>query len=101
MVFHAVVTRVGRHLLDHCFTVTGGEDHHAVVDNAVGGEATNATAVVGADAWAGVAVDSGVHADRYSVRVIFWLVHTLAAGLGVGYHSSPRHCCASKHQSNQ
>lgn len=79
----AAAARVGRHLLNHCFTVTGGHNQHLQAEG--GNSATNATAtaatvaVVGADAWSGVNADIGVHADRYSVRLIYWLLHTLAA----------------------
>lgn len=67
---------VGRHLLDHCFKVTGGHGHTVVAP-----PSSNATAEGGAESaevWAGV--DEGaVHVDPYTVRLIFWLVHTLAA----------------------
>lgn len=74
----AAAARVGRHLLNHCFTVTGGSNQHQhlVAD---GGTSNATVAVAGADAWSGVDADIGVHADRYSVRLIYWLVHTLAA----------------------
>eukprot|EP00740_Mantoniella_antarctica_P009470 CAMPEP_0181374386 /NCGR_PEP_ID=MMETSP1106-20121128/15986_1 /TAXON_ID=81844 /ORGANISM="Mantoniella antarctica, Strain SL-175" /LENGTH=242 /DNA_ID=CAMNT_0023492351 /DNA_START=125 /DNA_END=849 /DNA_ORIENTATION=- len=89
MVVRAAARVVGRRLLNHCFTVTGGEDHHLATGAAkssggstTGDGAANATATpggVGADLWAPAGVESGVHADRYSVRLLYWLVHTLAA----------------------
>eukprot|EP00740_Mantoniella_antarctica_P025320 CAMPEP_0198704882 /NCGR_PEP_ID=MMETSP1468-20131203/390127_1 /TAXON_ID=1461545 /ORGANISM="Mantoniella sp, Strain CCMP1436" /LENGTH=371 /DNA_ID=CAMNT_0044463719 /DNA_START=477 /DNA_END=1588 /DNA_ORIENTATION=+ len=89
MVVRAAARVVGRRLLNHCFTVTGGEDHHLATGAAkssggstTGDGAANATATpggVGADLWGPAGVESGVHADRYSVRLLYWLVHTLAA----------------------
>lgn len=75
----AAGARVGRRLLNHCFTVTGGHDHHLQADGGTSNGTAATVAVAGADAWSGVNADIGVHADRYSVRLIYWLVHTLAA----------------------
>jgi hypothetical protein len=72
MVVRAAARVVGRRLLNHCFTVTGGEDHHLATGAAkssggstTGDGAANATATpggVGADLWAPAGVESGVHA---------------------------------------
>ena len=72
---------IGRRLLGHCFTVTGGSGHAPASQTSSGGGASSpASANVtsanldGADSWASVD-----HADPHTVRLIYWLSFILAA----------------------